>query len=334
MHLVRLTASLLAVAAASLSCSSSGDSAGESITQPTTTTEATSTTTSSVPTTTAAAEPESTDEIDPTGAVQAWIAMWDGVEAIVSDPESARAAITDVAAESVFTQLDTIYNPDVDSDTGNSPREFVNNAVATQQADGSVVIEDCLFETPKAGNATIWYSGTVQPVADGHWQVASITLKSELGCVPASLAAEAIAGYESYWDARVEFWDPADPTHPLVRQTLTGAQLGLVETLLADHAGRGLALRGRAEDHPEVIEVRSPTEIAILDCMTQDPARGLYVVETGERLGDIPPIAEGQLDLTSAVMILEDGAWKVSDVQGQADVSCDMAPTPQGLPVV
>ncbi len=58
------------------------------------------------------------------------------------------------------------------------------------------------------------------------------------------------------------------------------------------------------------------------------------MIETGERLDDIPAVRDGQLDLTSAVMVLEDGAWKVSDVQGQADVSCDTAPTPQGLPVV
>ncbi len=97
MHLVRLTAALLVVAAVSLSCSSSGDSSDESVAS-STTTEATSSITSSAPTTTAVAEPESTDEIDPTGAVEAWIAMWDGVSAIVSNPDAARAAITDVAA--------------------------------------------------------------------------------------------------------------------------------------------------------------------------------------------------------------------------------------------
>ena len=42
----------------------------------------------------------------------------------------------------------------------------------------------------------------------------------------------------------------------------------------------------------------------------------------------------GQRDLTSAVMVLIDGTWKVSDIQGQADVSCDAAPTTQGLPTV
>ncbi|MCP3858925.1 MAG: hypothetical protein GY704_04675, partial [Phycisphaeraceae bacterium] len=111
-------------------------------------------------------------------------------------------------------------------------------------------------------------------------------------------------------------------------------QLELINGLLTDHADRGLALRGRATTHPEIIEVRSATEVAILDCSDQDPGRGLFVVETGERLSDIPAVRDGQRDLTSAVMLLENGVWKVSDVQGQADVSCDMAPTPQGLPVV
>ena len=58
------------------------------------------------------------------------------------------------------------------------------------------------------------------------------------------------------------------------------------------------------------------------------------ITTTGERLPDIPPVVEGQRDLVSAVMILESGVWKVSDVQGQAEVSCVLAPTSQGLPVV
>lgn len=330
MHRNRFTAALLVFASLIASCSSDGSDAAESSATPTVEPTA-------VPTTSSAPATPTTDPVvdaDPSAAEEAWIAMWDGVERIVTDPESAETAITNVALDAVFDQLDTIYNPDVASDLGNSPRDFENNPVSMAQADGSVSIEDCMFETPKVGNATIWYSGIVRPGDDGEWRVESITLISEIGCVPAELAQEAIDGYEAYWDARVEFWDPADASHPLVRQTLTGEQLVLVESLLADHAERGLALRGRAEDHPEVIEVRSPTEVAILDCMAQDPTRGLYEVATGERLGDIPPIVEGQLDLTSAVMVLEDGVWKVSDVQGQADVSCDMAPTPQGLPSV
>ena len=330
MKLARATSVLLASALLASACSSSSgddDIAGEPVvtSEPTTTVATPSSTT----------EPNTitSDPIDPAGASEAWIAMWDGVEMVVTDPDTAEDVISAVASAPVFDQLNTIYNPSVDSDVGNSPRIFENNPVIEVTGPGSVTINDCMFETPKLGNATIWYSGTLTDV-DGQWQVQSVNLEAEIGCVPTALAEAAIDGYEDYWDAREVFWDPADPTSSLLTETMTGVHLELIEGLLVDHANRGLALRGRAATHPEVIEVRSATEVAILDCGEQDTGRGLFVVASGERLSDIALVREGQRDLTSAVMVLEGGVWKVSDVQGQADVSCDIAPTIQGLPLV
>ena len=279
-------------------------------------------------------QPVPASEPDGSAAVQAWLELWDGAEKLVTDPEAAADQMLAVASVEVVNQLDTIYNPASASGATSSARRFENTPVLEAQADGSIAIDGCIFEAPKAGNATIWYSGSAELTDDGVWNITSITLTSHIGCVPSDVAADAIAGYEAYWDARVEFWDPAQPTSPLLGQTMTGAHLDLVSGLLADHADRGLALRGRPRTHPEIIEVRSATEVVVLDCVEQDPGRGVFVLETGERLDDIPVVRDGQRDLTSAVMVLEDGAWKVSDVQGQADVSCDTAPTPQGLPVV
>ncbi len=315
---------------------SCGGSSDETAQESAATVDDQATTTAAAPTT-AVPEPSSTETpaavAPPTeGATEAWISMWQGAELLVVDPDAAQVAILDAANESVLAQLDTIYNPSVDSDAVSTPRTFENNPTVTPEDDGTVVIDDCIFESPRIGNATIWYSGIAE-VVDGQWRIVALDLRSELGCVPAGISEEAIAGYEAYWDARVDFWQPADPSNPLVEQTMTGIHLDLISRLLADHQANGLELRGRAETRPEIVEVRSATEVAILDCAVQDPDRGLYDA-TGSRLSDIPPVRDGQTDLTSAVMILEDGAWKVSDVQGQADVSCDMAPTPQGLPTV
>lgn len=331
MNSQRLSIVLIACALAAAACTSSS---GEDIGLPGSEVQNTSTTLAAVPTTsTSTTSPGTVDDSDPSGAIDAWISMWDGVERITEVDGAAEQSILAVAESSVLEQLSTIYDPSVESDVGNSARTFENNPVVDTSQSGLVTINDCMFETPKIGNATIWYSGTVVEV-DGTWKVQSVNLEAEIGCVPAPLAAAAIQGYENYWDARVEFWDPADPTHVLVEETLTGEQLTLIRSLLVDHEANGLALRGRAEDHPEVIEVRSSSEIAILDCKFQDPQRGLYDIASGDRLDVVPAIADGQRDLTSAVMVFEDGVWKVSDVQGQAGVSCDIAPTTQGLPVV
>jgi hypothetical protein len=86
--------------------------------------------------------------------------------------------------------------------------------------------------------------------------------------------------------------------------------------------------------HPEVIEVRSPTEIVILSCSEPDPDYGVYDLESSELLPDEAPVRDGQRDLQSAVMVLEGGKWKVSDFQGQVDFACEFAPTDRGLPSV
>jgi hypothetical protein len=83
-----------------------------------------------------------------------------------------------------------------------------------------------------------------------------------------------------------------------------------------------------------VIEVRSPTELVILDCTEPDTDYGVYDLETGERLADEPAVREGQRNLRSAVMVFEAGKWKSSDFQGQVDFACEFAPTERGLPSV
>ena len=108
----------------------------------------------------------------------------------------------------------------------------------------------------------------------------------------------------------------------------------LIVDLLGDHQARGVALRGRPVLHPEVIEVRSPTELVILSCMEPATEYGVYDIESGERLDDVAPVRNGQRNLESAVMVLEDGVWKVSDLQGQVDFACEFAPTDRGVPSV
>ena len=104
--------------------------------------------------------------------------------------------------------------------------------------------------------------------------------------------------------------------------------------LQRQHLTRGVALRGQPTTHPEVIEVRSPTELVILSCSEPDPGYGLYDLDSSERLPDVPPVRAGQRDLQSAVMVFEGGTWKVSDLQGQVDFVCEFSPTDRGLPSV
>ncbi len=328
-------AALLALALVTAGCSSgSGDSVSDDLERVTPTTgpseSATTPSTTSAPTT----EPTATPAVPPAeGALDVWTAMWDGAELLVSDPLTAEAEMGAASDPAVAAQLTTIFLPQVDSDVEVVTRTFDNHPVLTDTGTGIVQIEDCLQVSPPDTAPFVWFSGTAA-VEGGAWRIMSIEPKALGGCVPAEIAEAAIAGYEVYWDARVEFWDPADPSHPLVEETLTGAQLEVIRNLLANHEQQGLVLRGRAETHPEVVQITSATELTILDCMIQDRERGVFDASTGERTDDIAPVAEGQRDLRSTVMVMEGDRWKVSDVQGQANVRCDTAPTVQGLPSV
>jgi hypothetical protein len=266
---------------------------------------------------------------------QAWVQMWDGVELIVTDPDRAREQVTEVAAVEVYEQLVNLYDPTVEGGNPSTPRTFDNNAVLSGETANTAVIDDCVFESPRAGNQTLWYRGTVSVAGGGSPRIDSLEVVNPIGCVPQELADAAIGAYEGFLDAEVAFWDPADPDHPLVEQTMTDPQLSFIRGLLVEHRADGLVLRGRPVTHPEIIEVRSPDEVVILDCHELDPAQGLFDRDTGARVAGVEEAAAGDLGLQSAVMLRsEEGAWKVSDLQGRDKVDCDFAPTPQGLPSV
>ena len=117
------------------------------------------------------------------------------------------------------------------------------------------------------------------------------------------MADAAIVGYEAYYEAQVEFWDPPDPSHPQIEQVLANPQKNFIIGLLEEHQAQGIVLRGRPTTHPEVIEVRSSTELVILDCFEPALDFGLYDIDTNERLPDEPPVREGQRNLRSALMV-------------------------------
>ena len=325
MSLLSLLAGLALFA---VSCSSSDDQ----VEQPT------SSTVTASPTTEPTVDPPSTEAApsDPSleSAQATWLALWDGAELVVTDPDGALAAINAVAAEDVFERLDGTFNPDVDATEDgvtNSARTFSNNPVLVEQPDGSLRVDDCVFVQPLVTAPSVWYSGVLR-VVDGAWQVQELTPEFLQGCTPAAMTDAVFEGYEAYWDARLTFWDPPDPAHPLLDTTTTGSFNEFLTTLLADDLAKGQALRGRSTNFPEIIEVNSEFQVVIFDCQLQDPERGLFDIETGDRLPGVDPVAEGQKDVVRVTMRLVDGVWKVADVQGQENRTCEHAPTTQALP--
>jgi hypothetical protein len=266
--------------------------------------------------------------------IEAWSSFWDAWAVVRASDDLDPGPLEPVAAPDVVAGVIALFERQRSSGSGPVQTEVALHPKVTDSGTDRATLEDCVLLAPSfTETAGVWYRADLTRAGEG-WIVEAIRITTTGGCVPEEVADAVIAAYRAYYDAEAEFWDPPDPDSSFLDAVLAEPQKSFIVELLEQHAARGVALRGQPTIHPEVIEVRSPTELVILSCLEPDPDYGLYDVDSGERFDDVPPVREGQRDLQSAVMVLEDGHWKVSDLQGQVDFACEFAPTDRGLPSV
>jgi len=264
----------------------------------------------------------------------AWSAYWEAWADVRASDDLDPGPLEATASPNVVAGAIALFERQRSSGGGPVETDFeLHPTVVAADADRAT-IEDCVLLAPSfTSTVGVWHEADLLRTDKG-WIVDHVRVRSAAGCVPKEMAEAAVAGYEAFYAAWPEFWDPADPDSPLLDDLLAEPQLSVIVDLLTEHQERGAALRGQPTLHPEIVEVRSPTEFVIRNCLEPDPEYGLYDSESGERLDDVPPVRSGQTNLESAVMVLEGGRWKVSDLQGQVDFACEFAPTDRGLPSV
>jgi hypothetical protein len=266
-------------------------------------------------------------------ALKVWDAFWTAwVEARAEEipsPDLFQPVATPAVIDDVLAAIERQHEVSGPVDTA-----VTLSPTAAHESSAEINVQDCVLMVPSiTENVGVWYEGVLENDGSG-WKVRSLEIAQTSGCVPTEMAADAIEAYESYYDAIPEFWDPPNPDAPILSDLLAEPRLSGIRELLADHAERGATLRSDPTTHPEVIELRSPTEFVILDCYEPGADDGVYDLATGERLPDEPEVRPGQRNLRSAVMVFEDSRWKASDFQGQVDHECEFAPTDRGLPSV
>ena len=303
------------------------------------------TTSSSIPaTTTTRPEPQTTTTSTSVAVVttspsdqevlEAWNAYWAAWVEVRASDDLDPAPLEAVASPDVVSGALALFERQRSSGLGPVETEVVLSPTVTISEPEQATVEDCVLLVPSFTDATgVWYQANLIH-ADSRWIVESLRIPTGGGCVPREVAEASLAGYRAYFVAESVFWDPPDPDSSLLSEVLADPQKSFIVGLLEEHMSRGIALRGQPTTHPEVIEVRSPTEVVILSCSEPDPNFGLYDIESGERLPEESSPSDGQRDLQSAVMVLEGDSWKVSDLQGQVDFACEFAPTSRGLPSV
>lgn len=173
----------------------------------------------------------------------------------------------------------------------------------------------------------VWTATAV--AGDDGWLIDTVSPGAS-DCVPPELNRQLLDAYEAYHEAWTKAWDPPDPDHRLLAATMTGSRLEGIRELLEQDRADGVAFRDPhdAVDNAVVFELGIGAA-TVSDCHEAHPDYGLYDLETGERLDEIPPVEPGQLNLTSVDLVrTEDAAWKVTEAATLRDANCEPGGTP------
>ena len=177
------------------------------------------------------------------------------------------APLENVAATEVVDGVIALFERQRSSGSGAVETDVVLHASVVEIASDRATVEDCVLISPSITDTVgVWHQADLARTEQG-WIVEAVRIPSGGGCVPQAIADEAIAGYEAYYEAGAGFWDPPDPGHPLI---IRGAGRTTEEpdrrASRGTRGARAWRFRGRPIIHPEVIEVRSPTELVISSC--------------------------------------------------------------------
>lgn len=310
----RVAASVVVAALLSAACSS-GDSSDGAVPSSTTSTSTSSTTSTTEP----APEEDSPADV--------WVDLW----AAATTEGSTAVDLEAFATPEVAAQVMTIATIDE-----HNRRQVLNSPnTDPSQTVGESTVEDCAFLTPpQAETAANFFRGTGSVDDAGIFRFDTFEVVSRTGCIPAELNEAVLRDYADYWDGLNEISNPPDPDSPRLAEIAAGGHLQNLRRLTSDDAANGRYYRDEPTLHPEVSEWRTLSTVVVLDCQGTDPAYGAYDQGTDQRLEIDPPAKPGQRDLREITMVLEGGRWKVVDRQGSTDTTCEVAPTPRGVPVV
>lgn len=121
----------------------------------------------------------------------------------------------------------------------------------------------------------------------------------------AAESAAVLAAYRAGWHAFEHALADANPSDPLLTETMVDPQLqGVKANLLADQS-QGIVGRGTFALYPKVVSM-SATKATVIDCAYSTAA--LVYENTGK---PVPPVTPPEHDGVRSTLVLTGGVWKV-----------------------
>ena len=202
----------------------------------------------------------------------------------------------------------------VDGDTA-TIADCVLTAQHERDDDSNVVSLSTSWEAQATATADGWRIETAGP--------------RDLFCVAEELNEQLLDAYREYRQALDAAWDPPDPDHPELEQTMTGEQLTFIRGLLEEHQRDGIVIREPAPTDNAVVWELGIGTATVSDCTEQVPEYGAFDLETDDRLEDlIPPVEPGRLDAQSVDLVRDgSGTWQVVDQAASRDTDCVVGST-------
>ena len=156
--------------------------------------------------------------------------------------------------------------------------------------------------------------GVLGGCADDEGSQPSTTTTAESSTsTPTTEDEEVLDAYAAFWnDGYLEASDPMDPTNPALAAHATGEQLETLERAFLARQASGEVIRGTLDLAPRVVSITGETA-TVRDCYLDET--GIYDAETGERKDE----ASGVRHLITATLVVDDGTWKVSDLEQEGD---------------
>jgi hypothetical protein len=226
------------------------------------------------------------------------------------DPDGVAEALTMQRGDSrlVTTEAELWPRFDIDGDSA----EMADCTIVAQHPDG---------QPNSTATVTIGWAATAVVTEDG-WRIQDAR-QLDLFCIAEELNDELLTAYTSWLRGHSEWYEPADPEHPLLQETMAEPGLSDMRAILADDRDAGISMRFPHDPQAVVTDVAFGTA-RVTDCYPAPDGYGAFDVESGERRADIVPAPEpGQLNRTVADLDRTEDGWSVVGWRWEEQNDCE-----------